>query len=81
MIGITATTENRFLSFQLADIAKKAHPEAFCCVRRSAFHRHSLRHLEPPSGNGGVVSGEGELTLLTLVQTLQAGDSLQKVDS
>ncbi len=80
VIGITTTTENRFLSFQLADIAKKAHPEAFVVLGGPHFTGTAYDTLSHLPAVDGVVSGEGELTLLTLVQTLQAGDSLRKVD-
>jgi radical SAM superfamily enzyme YgiQ (UPF0313 family) len=80
VIGITTTTENRFLSFQLADIAKKAYPEAFVVLGGPHFTGTAYDTLSHLPAVDGVVSGEGELTLLTLVQTLQAGDSLRKVD-
>lgn len=80
IIGITTTTENRFLSFQLADVAKKAHPEAFVVLGGPHFTGtvyDTMSHL--PSVDG-VVSGEGELTCLELARALQAGTSLRKVD-
>ena len=80
IIGITTTTENRFLSFQLAEVAKKAHPEAFVVMGGPHFTGTAYDTLSHIPAVDGVVSGEAELTLLELVQALEARDSLRKVD-
>ncbi len=80
LIGITATTENRFQSFRLAQIAKQARPQAFVVMGGPHFTgtaRDTLSHLPYVDG---VVSGEGEVTIVELAQALQARDSLRKVD-
>lgn len=80
IIGITATTENRFQSFRLAHVAKQARPQAFVVMGGPHFTgtaRDTLSHLPYVDG---VVSGEAELTLPELAQALQMNDSLRKVD-
>ncbi|PID58935.1 radical SAM protein [candidate division KSB3 bacterium] len=80
VIGISTTTENRFQSFQLAEIAKQARPEAFVLMGGPHFTgtaRDTLTHI---SAIDGVISGEGELTIVELVKALQADGDLRKVD-
>lgn len=80
IIGITTTTENRFQSFQLAKVAKAAAPNAFVALGGPHFSGTAHDTLSHIPEIDGVVSGEGELTLLDLVRTLEARDSLRKVD-
>jgi radical SAM superfamily enzyme YgiQ (UPF0313 family) len=80
IIGITTTTENRFLSFQLAQVAKDAHPEAFVVLGGPHFTGtvyDTMSHLQAVDG---IASGEAEVTFLELVKALQAGGSLRNVD-
>ena len=80
IIGITATTENRFQSFKLARIAKAASPTSYVVLggpHCGVTAYDTLRHIPDVDA---VIRGEGELTLLDLARALEAGDSLQKVD-
>jgi len=80
VVGITTTTENRFEAFHLAGVAKTAHPPAFVVMGGPHFcgtAQDALAHL--PSVDG-IVSGEGEQTMLELVTALEAGDGLEKVE-
>ncbi len=80
IIGITTTTENRFQSFRLAQVAKRARPQAFVVMGGPHFTgtaHDTLSHLPYVDG---VVSGEGEVTIVELAQALQARESLRKVD-
>ncbi len=79
VIGITTTTENRFQSFQLAQVAKAACPEAFIVLGGPHFSGTAYDTLHHIRDADGVVSGEAELTLLELVRALEAHDSLRKV--
>ena len=79
VVGITTTTENRFEAFRLAAVAKAAHPPAFVVLGGPHFcgtAEDALAHL--PSVDG-VISGEGEQTMVELVTALEAGEGLEKV--
>ncbi len=80
VIGISTTTENRFLSFQLAKVAKQVRPEAFVMLGGPHFTGTAYDTLSHIPFVDGVVSGEAEVTIVELVQALQANDSLRKVD-
>jgi radical SAM superfamily enzyme YgiQ (UPF0313 family) len=80
VVGITTTTENRFLSFQLANVAKEAHPEAFVVLGGPHFTGTAYDTMNHIPSVDGVVSGEAELSLPELVRALEAKDSLRKVD-
>ena len=80
IIGISTTTENRFLSFRMAQVAKEAHPEAFVVLGGPHFTGTVYDTMSHILSVDGVMSGESEFTLLELVQALQAKDSLHKVD-
>lgn len=80
VLGITTTTENRFLSFQLAKIAKEAHPEAFVVLGGPHFSGTAYDTMSHIPEIDGVISGEAEITLVRLVKALEAKDSLRKVD-
>ena len=80
VIGITTTTENRFQSFQLARVAKQAYPPAFVVVGGPHFTGTAVDTLTHLPDIDGVVSGEGEMTLLELVHALQARTNLRQVD-
>jgi radical SAM superfamily enzyme YgiQ (UPF0313 family) len=79
LVGITTTTENRFLSFRLARIAKEAYPQVFTILggpHLKSTAEDTLSHIRAVDAT---VSGEGEETVLELVRCLEAGDSLAKV--
>ncbi|MBS3819195.1 B12-binding domain-containing radical SAM protein [bacterium] len=70
LIGITSTTENRFQSFKLIRVAKKAYPSALTILggpHASMAAEDSLEHIPELDG---VIRGEGEKTLLALCQAL-----------
>ncbi|MGH7265008.1 MAG: B12-binding domain-containing radical SAM protein [Candidatus Rokuibacteriota bacterium] len=80
VVGITTTTENRFLAFELAEVAKAAHPGTFVLMGGPHFKNtaeDTLRHLPAVDG---VCVGEGEMTVLELVRCLEARDDLRKVN-
>lgn len=80
IVGITTTTENRFQSFQLARVAKKASPRTFVVLGGPHFNGTTYDAMSHITAIDGVISGEGEKTLLELTKALEAKDSLRKVD-
>jgi anaerobic magnesium-protoporphyrin IX monomethyl ester cyclase len=80
IVGITTTTENRFQSFQLAKIAKEAYPRTFVVMGGPHFRVTNYDTMSHIPQIDAVVSGEAEMTLLELVQALEAKDSLHKVN-
>lgn len=79
VVGITTTTENRFLGFKLAEVAKRAYPETFVVMGGPHFNgtaHDTLLHLPAVDG---VVSGEGEITLLELVKALEQKGDLKDI--
>lgn len=66
IVGVTATTENRFQSFRLARIAKSAHPEGLTIMggpHASMAAEDTLAHIPELDA---VVCGEGEDTMADL---------------
>ena len=80
VIGITTTTENRFQSFRLAQVAKQARPQAFVAMGGPHFTGTAYDTLSRLPYVDGVIRGEGEVTIVELAQALQARDSLRKID-
>jgi len=80
IIGISTTTENRFLSFRLARVAKHAYPQAFVVLGGPHFTGTAYDALSHIPDVDGVVSGEAEFTFVELVRALEAGASLRNVD-
>jgi radical SAM superfamily enzyme YgiQ (UPF0313 family) len=80
VVGITTTTENRFLAFKLAEVAKQAHPGSFVLMGGPHFKNTAHDTLTHLPHVDGVCVGEGELTIVELVQCLQAKGDLAKVD-
>jgi len=79
LVGVTTTTENRFHSFRLAALAKRAHPPAWVVLggpHLNATAGDTLSHVESVDG---VVVGEGEQTVVELVEALRSGGSLERV--
>ncbi len=79
IVGVTTTTENRFLSFRLAQVAKEAHPGVFTVlggphVKNTA--QDTLAHIRAVDA---VCLGEGEETMSELVRCLAAKGDLGKV--
>lgn len=71
VIGVTATTENRFQSFRLIKEAKKAHPKALTVLggpHASMAGEDCLEHIQELDI---VVKGEGEMTMLELCQEFE----------
>lgn len=79
VIGITTTTENRFLSFRLAEVAKQAHPSAFTIMGGPHFNGTGIDTLEHIRAVDAVCEGEGEETMLETVQAIEASGSLESV--
>lgn len=80
VVGITTTTENRFLAFELAQVAKRARPETFVLMGGPHFKNTAQDTLSHLPYVDGVCVGEGELTMLDLVRCLEAKGDLRKVD-
>ncbi len=70
IVGVTSTTENRFQSFKLVKVARKAHPPALIVMggpHASMAAEDTLAHLNELDV---VVRGEGELTMLDLCRAV-----------
>ncbi len=80
IVGITTTTENRFLAFKLAKVAKKAYPRTFVLMGGPHFKNTAQDTLSHLPSVDGVCVGEGEMMMLDLVRCLEAKDDLRKVD-
>jgi len=81
VIGVTATTENRFQSFRLIEEAKKANPDALTVLggpHASMAGEDCLEHIPELDL---VVKGEGELTMLELCQELEKDKNLPNLQS
>jgi radical SAM superfamily enzyme YgiQ (UPF0313 family) len=71
IIGVTSTTENRFQSFKLVRLAKKAHPSGLTVMggpHASMAAEDALAHIPELDI---VVRGEGEETTLDLCRALE----------
>ncbi len=71
IVGVTSTTENRFQSFKLVRLAKKAYPPATTVMggpHASMAAEDALAHIP---GLDVVVRGEGEETTLDLCRALE----------
>ena len=71
IIGVTSTTENRFQSFQLIQIARQANPKALTVMggpHASMAAEDTLIHLPELDV---VVRGEGELTMLDMCRLVR----------
>ncbi len=79
MVGITTTTENRFISFRLAEIIKEAYPPAWVVLGGPHMSTTARDTLTRVKAVVGVVMGEGENTITELVRALQNGGGLEKV--
>jgi len=79
VVGITTTTENRFLAFELAKTAKAARPQCFVVMGGPHFKNTAVDTLSHLPYVDGVVSGEGEMTMLELVEALKARGDFSKI--
>lgn len=84
IIGATSTTENRFQSFKLLQIARQANPQAITVLggpHASMAAEDTLAHFPEIDV---VVRGEGELTMLELCRALKEDkrnfNQLKKID-
>ncbi len=76
IIGVTATTENRFQSFRLIKEAKKANPNAMTILggpHASMAGEDCLEHIPELDL---VVKGEGEMTMLELCREMENNRAL-----
>jgi len=71
LIGVTSHTENRFQSFKLIKLAKKAYPEALTILGGPHASMAPEDCLEHTPELDAVVKGEGELTMLELCRSLE----------
>lgn len=75
LIGVTSTTENRFHSFKLIQVAKKTFPQALTVLggpHASMAAQDCLEHLPYLDV---VVRGEGEKVILDLCRVLEKGEN------
>jgi anaerobic magnesium-protoporphyrin IX monomethyl ester cyclase len=79
IVGITTTSENRFLAFELARVAKRARPQAMIVMGGPHFKNTAHDTLSHLPYVDAVVSGEGEMTLLELTEALKVGGDLRKI--
>ncbi len=76
IVGVTSTTENRFQSFKLIQIAREAYPQALTIMggpHASMAAEDTLTHI---AALDVVVRGEGELTMLELCRALENNKDL-----
>ncbi|MEW6455509.1 MAG: radical SAM protein [Acidobacteriota bacterium] len=81
VVGVTTTTENRFLAFELIRRSKKVYPTARTVIggpHASMAAQDALEHIPELDF---VVRGEGEITTYELVKALESKkeDSLSKI--
>lgn len=77
IIGVTSTTENRFQSFKLLQLARQANPQAITILggpHASMAAEDTLAHFPEIDV---VVKGEGELTMLEICQALKEKKNLE----
>lgn len=79
ILGITTTTENRFLSFDLARISKEAYEPAFVLLGGPHMHSTAYDTLNHITEVDGVIMGEGEETVLELVSAIKNKGNLNKI--
>jgi len=81
LIGVTSTTENRFQSFKLIELAKKARPEALTIMggpHASMAAEDCLEHIPELDI---VCRGEGEQTMLELCRELEGKKDMSTLGS
>jgi anaerobic magnesium-protoporphyrin IX monomethyl ester cyclase len=80
IVGVTITTENRFQSFRLVRLAKKAHPGTLTVLggpHASMAAEDCLEHIPELDL---VVRGEGEETMLEICRRWEAGADIRALD-
>jgi anaerobic magnesium-protoporphyrin IX monomethyl ester cyclase len=80
IVGVTITTENRFQSFRLVRLAKKAHPGALTILGGPHASMASEDCLEHIPELDLVVRGEGEETMLEICRLWTPGGDLRVYD-
>ena len=81
IVGVTSTTENRFQSFRLIKIAKKAYPRALTILggpHASMAAEDCLVHIPELDL---IVKGEGEITMLELCRALEKNGEPELLES
>ncbi|UCC39300.1 MAG: radical SAM protein [Candidatus Aminicenantes bacterium] len=81
LIGVTSNTENRFQSFKLIRLAKKALPQALTILGGPHASMASKDCLEHISELDIVVRGEGETTMLELCRSLDKEKDRSSLES
>jgi radical SAM superfamily enzyme YgiQ (UPF0313 family) len=79
IVGITTTTENRFLGFKLAQTAKEAYPGTFVILGGPHCTTTAFDTLSHIPDVDGVISGEGEETIVELAQAIEEKGDLGKI--
>ena len=76
IVGVTITTENRFQSFKLIRLAKRAHPEALTVLGGPHASMAAEDCLEHVPELDVVVRGEGEYTMVDVCRAWEASPRL-----
>ena len=79
VVGCTTTTENRFDSFKLVQLAKKTLPGAATVLGGPHISMAGEETLEHVLSADFLVIGEGEFSLLELVQSLGSGKGYREI--
>lgn len=79
VVGLTATTNNRFKAIELIKELKKKNPDLFIFVGGPHFALTAENALKVVSEIDCVVKGEGEITSQELLDTLQKDKDFSKV--
>jgi len=81
LIGVTSTTENRFQSFRLVQVAKKVRPAAHTIMGGPHASMAAEDCLEHVQDLDIVCRGEGEQTMLELCRELEGKNDLNALSS
>jgi anaerobic magnesium-protoporphyrin IX monomethyl ester cyclase len=79
MVGATTTTENRFDSYRLMDLAKSVHPEIVTVLGGPHISMAASDTMQHIGSLDAAVVGEGEQTILDLAQAASAGGDYSRV--
>lgn len=79
LIGVTGTTENRFAAFELIRFSRRIMPEAAIVAggpHATLASEDTLRHIKELDI---IVRGEGEYTMLELMENIRKGKSVEDI--
>ena len=79
ILGVTTTTENRFDSFRLVQLAKEVDPRIVTILGGPHISMAGRETLEDVPAADLLMIGEGERTFIEMARALESGASLEKV--